>query len=143
MSKAKLSVFGLLNIHVPLMLLSDWGLHRDDLAKGICTSISDCRIRRCRAWRCRETALLDVVLAAPGIDLRELDPLRFHIGLLLESFDTHWPIGLYQRGIYTLRCIGLSGFPENPPTPVKADDHRRHGTNGRTLSETRERLTFE
>jgi hypothetical protein len=41
----------------------------------------------------------------------------------------------------SLRC--LSGFSEDPSAPVKADDHRGDGANGRTLTETRERLTFE
>src|SRR4030095_5002259 len=125
------------------MLLGGRCLHRDDLAKRICTCISDCRIRQCRAWRCREAALFDIAFAAPRIDLCEFNPLRFHVGLLLESFDTYRPISLHQGSIYTLRCVGLSGFPEDPSTPVKADDHRGDAANGRTLSETRERLTFE
>src|SRR4030095_14802038 len=79
-------------------------------------------MRRGRAWRCREAAFLDVVVAAPCVDLRELNPLRFHVGLKLESFDTYRPISLHQRSIYTLRCVGLSGFPQDPSAPVKADD---------------------
>src|SRR5438876_12308524 len=125
------------------MLLGGRCLHRDDLAKCFCTCISDRRIRQCRAWNCRKAAFLDVAIAAPGIDLCELNPLRFRVGLMLESFDTHRPISLHQRRVYTRRCVVLSGFPEDPSAPVEADDHRGDGSNGRPLSETRERLTFE
>src|SRR6266576_2356180 len=110
-------------------------LHGDYFAESVCTRISDCGIRRCRAWRCREAAFLDVVFAAPRIDFRELNPLCFHVGLKLESFDTYRPISLHQCGIYKRRCVVLSGFPEDPSTPVKADDHRGDGAHGRTLSE--------
>ena len=53
---------------------------------------------------------------------------------MLEFFDTHRPISLHQCGIYERRCVCLSSFPEDPSTPVKADDHRGDGANGRTLS---------
>jgi hypothetical protein len=45
-----------------------------------------------------EAALLDVGVAAPRIDLREFNPLCFHVGLILESFDTYRPISLHQCG---------------------------------------------
>src|SRR4029450_4938634 len=118
-------------------------LHGDYFAERVCTCLRNCRIRRGRAWRCREAAFLDVVVAAPCVDLREFNPLRLHVGLKLESFDTYRPISLHQCGIYERCCVFLSGFPEDPSTPVKADDHRGDGAKGRTLSETRECLSLE
>src|SRR4030095_15524810 len=97
----------------------------------------------CRAGSGREATLLDVRVTAPRVDLCEFGPFRIHVGLKLESFDTHRPISFHQCGIYKRRCVVLSGFPKDPSTPVKADDYRGDGANGRTFSEPRELLTFE